>query len=154
MIGDPTILTTLFHHSHYFGPSYSINNNTSSLQTVIAVLRMRHKSICQLCVSIGHKADASIIRVPKFLPPSLRRKIYQFNNLHGEEPNEPPRDCKRQPPAPQFKSRTSHPNTTPVVSYIMGRLNHHAIDNCDVEVHSLEFPVNFNYESVQDPGTT
>ena len=36
----------------------------------------------------------------------------------------------------------------------MGRLNHHAIDNGDVEVHTPEFPVKFNSESVPDPGTT
>ena len=46
------------------------------------------------------------------------------------------------------------PKTSPAVLYIMGRLNHHAIDNCDVEVNPSEFPVEFNYESVTDPDTT
>ena len=36
----------------------------------------------------------------------------------------------------------------------MGRLNHHSIDNGDVEVHPSEFPVEFNSESVPDPDTT
>ena len=36
----------------------------------------------------------------------------------------------------------------------MGRLNHHAIDNGDVQVHTSDFPVEFNYESVTDPDTT
>ena len=31
-----------------------------------------------------HKADACIIRGPKFLLPSLRRKMNQFNALHGQ----------------------------------------------------------------------
>ena len=41
-----------------------------------------------------------------------------------------------------------------MVSATIGRLNYHAIDNSDVEVHSSEFPVEFNSESVPDPGTT
>ena len=36
----------------------------------------------------------------------------------------------------------------------MGRLNHHVIDNGDVEVHPSEFPVEFNSESVPDSDTT
>ena len=39
-------------------------------------------------------------------------------------------------------------NTSPVVSAIIGRLTHHAIDNGDVKVHSSDFPVGFNSESV------
>ena len=53
MIGDPTTLTTSGHISHSFGPSSSTNNDTSSLQPVIAALRMRQKSICKFCGSIG-----------------------------------------------------------------------------------------------------
>ena len=41
-----------------------------------------------------------------------------------------------------------------MVSAITGRLNHHAIDNGDVEVHPLEFPVEYNYEYVPDTDTT
>ena len=36
----------------------------------------------------------------------------------------------------------------------MGRINHHDIDNGDVEVHTSKFPVEFNSESVPDPDTT
>ena len=36
----------------------------------------------------------------------------------------------------------------------MGRLNHHAIDNGDVEVHPSEFPLECNSESVPDPYNT
>ena len=36
----------------------------------------------------------------------------------------------------------------------MGRLNHHAIDNGDVEFHLSDFPVEFNSESIPDPDTT
>ena len=36
----------------------------------------------------------------------------------------------------------------------MGRLNHHAIDNGDVEVHPSEFPVEFISEFVPDLDTT
>ena len=41
-----------------------------------------------------------------------------------------------------------------MVSDIMGRLNHHAIDNIDVEVHPSYFPAEYNSESVPDPSTT
>ena len=67
MIGAPTTLTTSGHRSHYFGPSSSSNNDAENIQPVIAALRMRQKSICECCGRIGHKADACIIRGPKFL---------------------------------------------------------------------------------------
>ena len=41
MIVAPTTLTTLVQTSHHFGPLYSINNYTASLQPVIVYLRMR-----------------------------------------------------------------------------------------------------------------
>ena len=36
----------------------------------------------------------------------------------------------------------------------MGRLNHHAIDNGDVEFHPSDFPVESNSESFPNPDTT
>ena len=50
---------------------------------------MRKNIICKLCGRIVHKAHSCIIRVPKFLPPSLKTNINQFNALHGDEPTEP-----------------------------------------------------------------
>ena len=91
MIGDPTTFATSSQRYHYFSPSSSINNDTAYLQPVIESLRTIQKSICECCVRIGHKSDACIIRGPKFLPPSLRRNINQFNAIHGDEPDEPPR---------------------------------------------------------------
>ena len=41
-----------------------------------------------------------------------------------------------------------------MVLVIVGILDHHDIDNGDVEVHPSEFPVEYNYESVTDPDTT
>ena len=72
----------------------------------------------------------------------------QFNALHGEEPNDPPIDWNSQNPAAHFKYSTFPTKTSPVVSAIMGRLNHHAIDNGNVEVHHSEFSVESNSESV------
>ena len=57
------------------------------------------------------------------------------NDLHGYEPTEPQKEWKSQPPESQFKSSTSPTKTSPVVSDIMGIINHHAIDNGDVGVH-------------------
>ena len=41
-----------------------------------------------------------------------------------------------------------------MISAIMGKLNHHAIDNCDVKIPTSDFPFESNYESVPDPDTT
>ena len=87
MIVDPTTFTTSGQLSHSFRPVSSINNDTESLQPVIADLSTRQMIISEFCGIIGHKADACIICGPKFIPPSLRRNINQFNALHGNEPN-------------------------------------------------------------------
>ena len=36
----------------------------------------------------------------------------------------------------------------------MERLNHHVLDNVDVEVHPSDFPFEYNPESVPDTDTT
>ena len=59
----------------------------------------------------------------------------QFNALNGDEPTEPPREQKSQTTSFHFKPHTSPPKTVPVVLGIMGRLNHHDVDNGDDEVH-------------------
>ena len=78
----------------------------------------------------------------------------QFNALHVDEPNEPPRECNSQPPAVHFKYRTSTSKTNLVISDIIGRLNHHDTDNGDVKVPTLEFPVKSHSESFPYPDTT
>ena len=50
-----------------------------------------------------------------------------------------------------LQSRSSTSRTNPVVSDIMGKLNHHAIDNSDI---TSEFPVESSYDSVPDPDIT
>ena len=75
----------------------------------------------------------------------------QFNTLHGDEPKEPPREWNSQSPAAHFKSRSYPFRTNPVVSTIMGRLNHHAIDNGDI---NSDVPVKSNYDSVPDKDIT
>ena len=154
MIGSPTTLTTSGQRSHHFGPLYSSNYYAETIQPVSAALRIRHKSMCECCGRIGHKADACIIRGPEFLPLSLRRKMNQFNAIHCDEPKEPPREWNSQPPAVHFKSRSSPFRTNPVVYYIMGKLNNHAIDNGDVKIPTSDVPVESNYDSVPDPDTT
>ena len=75
----------------------------------------------------------------------------QFNAIHGEETKEPPREWKSQPPEAHFKPRSYPSRTNPVVSSIMGKLNHQAIDNGDI---TSDVPVESSYESVPDPYTT
>ena len=142
-------ITTLY--TINLGPSSYRNNDVATIQPVIAALRMRQKSICECCRRIWQKSDACIIRGPKFLPPSLRRKMNQFNALHSDKPKEPPRERNSQPPADHFTSRSSPSITNPVVSDIMGKLNHHAIDNSDI---ISEFPVDSSYDYGPDPYTT
>ena len=151
MIGSPTTLTTSGYRPHHFGSSSSINNDATTLRPVIAALRMRQKSICEFCGRIGHKADACIIRGTKFVLPSLRRKMNQFNALNGDEPKEPHREWSSQPPAAHFKYRSSPSRTNPVVSAIMGKLNHYAIDNGDI---TSDVPVESTNDSVPYPDTT
>ena len=151
MVVDPTTLTTSGQHSHHFFPLSSSKNDAATLQPVIAALCMRQKIICECCGRIGNKADAFIIRGPKFLRPSLRRKMNQFNALHSDEPKESPREWNSQPPASHFKSRSSPSRTNAVVSAVMGKLNHHVINNG--YIHS-DVPVESNYDSVPDPDTT
>ena len=90
MIGDPTTFNTSGHRSHHFAPSCSINNYAETPHPVITALCTRQKSTCEFCGIIGHKYDACIIRDPKFLSPSLRRKMNQFNALHVDEATETP----------------------------------------------------------------
>ena len=92
MIGAPTTFNTSGHRSHHFAPSCSINNYAATPHPVITALCTRQKSTCECCGRIGHKYDACIIHGPKFLPPSPRRKMNKFNVLHGDEPNETPRE--------------------------------------------------------------
>ena len=78
----------------------------------------------------------------------------QFNDLHDDEPTDPQREWNIQLQSYHFKSRNSPPKTSPVFSAITGVLNHHVIDNGDVEVHPSEFPVKSNSEYVPDADTT
>ena len=57
----------------------------------------------------------------------------QFNALHVDEQNDPPREWNRQTPSVHFKYLTPTSKTSPVVSYIMWRINHNTFDNGDVE---------------------
>ena len=75
MIGYPATLTISGQRSHHLGTSSSTNNDAETLQPVISYLLIIQKTICKYCGSIGHKADACIIHLPSFIPPSLRINI-------------------------------------------------------------------------------
>ena len=75
----------------------------------------------------------------------------QFNEINGDEPKELPRKWNSQTPEAHFKSRSSPSRTNPVVSDIMRKLNHNAINNGDI---TSDVPVESNYDSVSDPDTT
>ena len=154
IIGAPNTLTISSHSSNNFGPSYYTKNNTATLQLVITALPVQQNIICECCGIFGHKTDDCIIRGPKFLPPRLKLKINQFYAIRGDETTEPQREFIRQPPLYHFKYSTSHPKTSTVILATMGRLDHNAIDNGDVEVHPSEYIFESTSESIPDPDTT
>ena len=49
---------------------------------------------------------------------------------------------------------SSTSRTNPVISAIMRKLNHHAIDNGDIQILTSDVPVESNYDPVPDPETT
>ena len=140
IIGSPTTLTTPGQPSHHVGPSFYTNNDTENLHPVISALHVQQKTICKFCGRIGHKDDAWITHVPNLLPQILIIKTNQFSTLHGDDTTDPPREWNTQPPAVRFKYLTSPPKVSTVVLSIMGRLNHHDVDNGDVEVYPSEYP--------------
>ena len=81
-------------------------------------------------------------------------RINQLNTLSGYEPTDTPRECNSQPPESYFKPRTSPTKTSPVVSIIIGILNHHDIDNDDVDIIPSECLFKSTSEYVIDPDTT
>ena len=154
MIGYPTTFTASVQSSHNFGPSSLNKIYTATLRPFIVALCIRQKSIFELCGSVVHKDDSCIICGLKFLPTILRRNTNQFNALHGDKTTDTPREWSSQPTSDHFKYSTSPTKTSPLVLYIMVRLNHHAIDNCGVQVHTSDFLVEPDSESVPDPNTT
>ena len=67
----------------------------------------------------------------------------KFSTLHIYETTDLPIYWNSQPPSVHSKSRTSPTQTSPLVSAIMERLNHHDVDNGDVEVHPPDYPFEF-----------
>ena len=76
------------------------------------------------------------------------------NAVHGDELTEPPRQWNSQPPSVHLKACSPHPNTSPGVLSIVGRLNYHAINNGDVEVYNSDFPLGYASDSVPDQYNT
>ena len=77
-----------------------------------------------------------------------------FNDLHGNKTTNSPRECNIQPPSVHCKSLISPPKTSPVVSDIMEKINHHAIDYDDDEVQPSDYPPKSTSESFPDTDTT
>ena len=84
MIGAQNNLTNLGHRYHNFGSSSFTNNDTENLDTVIAALRIQQSTICEFSRRILHKDETLIICGPKLISPIIRRKMIQFNALHGD----------------------------------------------------------------------
>ena len=57
-IGSPTTLVASGQSYHRFFPSSSANNDTETLQPVIAAPHVQQKNTCELCGRIRHKANS------------------------------------------------------------------------------------------------
>ena len=95
-IGAPNNLKYSSQHSQYF--EYSNNNDIFSLKTVIVATHDRKNIVCECCGIIGDKSDSYIIRGPKCLPSSFKQNMNQYNDIHGDEPTETPREWNIKPP--------------------------------------------------------
>ena len=98
--------------------------------------------------------NACIIFGVKFLPPILRRNSNQFNALHDNKTTESLIEWNIQPTEVHFKYQNSPTKTSPMVSAIMGKLNHRVIYIGDVQFHPSQYPSKYNSESVSYPDTT
>ena len=80
MIGAPTTLTTSGHRSHHFGPSYSSNNDSATLQPVIAALRMRQK----IFVNAVEELDTNLMHVSSMVQNYSRQVLGERwnNSMH------------------------------------------------------------------------
>ena len=87
----------------------SKKNDTNYLHLFNAYIIGRKNIISECYGRIGHKYDSCIICGRRFLPLIIRRKMNQFNALHGDNPTEPPQEWNNQPPAAHFKYIASAP---------------------------------------------
>ena len=90
---------------------------------------------CEWCGNSGHKTNYVIIICSNFLPPTIHRKRGQYNTIYGYKSKETPNEFTRKPHIFNFIPPTSTPQALTenrhinVVSYIIGKPNHYAVDN-------------------------
>ena len=111
-------------------------------------------TICGFCGILGHQDDSCIICDNKMFSLILRRNMNQFNELHGDKPDKPPSEWDNQTTPVDFKPLPSDPNTSPVVSNIMVRINNHAVDDVNVEVYPSYYLLEYPHESIPHPDNT
>ena len=81
------------------------------------------------------------MRGTNLLPNIIRINMNKFNGIHGEEKINHQENVTEN--LHKFTSNTTTPpqKIIPVVSDIMGRLNHHGVDNSDVKVYTSNYPL-------------
>ena len=88
-------------------------------------------------------ANSCIIYGPNFLLTGFRINMNQLNTLHGDE---------KRSKKPTFWSSIEilylSYKISPLISGIMGVLNHNDVDNGDVEVYCSEYPLEYTSDSV------
>ena len=71
----------------------------------------------------------------------------QFNELHGDNTNKATKEWNIQV---HLKNHIYAQKRITMGSYIKGRINHHAVDNGDVDVYPSNYPLEYTSASVPD----
>ena len=104
-------------------------------------LSMVEKDYLQIMCNNWAKTDSCIIRSTKCIPTRFRRKANQYNVIHSDKPTDTTRECSSQPSPVHSEYLNSDPKNIHAVWAIMGRLNHHTVDNGDIEVYTSYYPL-------------
>ena len=103
-------------HEVFANLQHVLGDNSSFLPKIKAL----QAKYCDCCNRKGHVSDQCHARGINFLPPTMQKKVRQFNLLHGDNPKIPPKDFLRAPPgdpAPSPKSDKIKfaPSTKPAI---------------------------------------
>ena len=101
-----------------FHDTFSVISDLLDVDTIPSIHALKTK-YCDCCNRKGHDADGCFIRGTAFLPPTMKKKVLQYNLINGDEPKEPPKDRPRQIPGdatpPKSASKPSRSSFKPSI---------------------------------------
>ena len=95
-------------HDNFGALMFALGDDISRLPQIHSLTA----KYCDCCNRKGHFSDECHIRGIDFLPPTMRKKVEQYNLLNGNKPKVPPKDRSRAPPgdaAPPSRPPASRP---------------------------------------------